>query len=128
MRCLLCQNLGPMNSSVYPVVVARRYITNERVGFSQRSKMLDVGRGRRATLVDQYNVVSVFDAAALVENSPGSQTGTGDNTWKDLRLTTDYIHPSGGALNSGTPGTLGSTGAGGGHATIAAGFSISLIQ
>lgn len=75
------------------------------------------------TLIGRFNVVGVFDAAATVENAPGSITGTGDNTWANIRFTTDYIHPSGGAVGSGTAGVLGTTGAGGGHSTIAVAFA-----
>lgn len=74
------------------------------------------------TLIGQYGVDSIFDAAAAVENAPASQAGNGDNTWKDIRFTSDYTHPSGGAVGSGTSGTLGTSAAGGGHATLAAAF------
>lgn len=75
------------------------------------------------TLVGSYGVKSVYDAAAAVENVPGSVTGTGDNKWKDIQYTVDYIHLSGGLLGTGTPGILGTTSVGGGHSKVGADFS-----
>lgn len=109
--CTLLPRTNTSNVSLSPTYLAARNSSNAWL----------------YTLIGSNGVVAVFDAAAAVEATPGSQTGTGSNTWTDIRLTIDGIHPSGGAVGSGTSGTIGTTSAGGGHNTIGSTFSASNV-
>lgn len=40
------------------------------------------------------NIAGVIDTAAVVESSPGSQTGTGSGTWASGAYTSDWVHPT----------------------------------